>query len=39
MISTLISGLSILVFLGITNSYVSYLLLAETPTPSSENHL
>ncbi|AFZ27416.1 hypothetical protein Cylst_5394 [Cylindrospermum stagnale PCC 7417] len=38
MISNLIAGLSILVFLGFTNSYAIYLLLAEIPTPPSQNH-
>lgn len=38
MIFNLIAGLSILVFLGITNSYISYLLLTKIATPPYKNH-
>lgn len=38
MISNLIAGLSVLVFLGITNSYIIYLLLGKIPIPPCQKH-
>jgi hypothetical protein len=39
MISTLLAGLSLLLFSGLANTYFSYLLLDKNQTPPSENNL
>jgi hypothetical protein len=39
MISTLIAGLSILVFSGLANTYLSHMLFDEKEAPSDNNNL
>jgi hypothetical protein len=38
MICTLFAGLSLLIFSGIANTYMSYMLLDEIPNHSGENN-
>lgn len=39
MISTLIAGLSILVFSGLANTYLSHMLFGETEAPPDNKNL